>query len=235
MSGRGVRPDGLRVSRRPDVEGTVRMSNRTAPPDGAKVRKLRISRGWTHEKLAHAAKCHKRTIENIEAGRAALLGTLSGVADALGVKCEDLFLASAIGTRENAGVEHESDLTEAEVDLRSLSPGPKVPDEWIPTSLIEAYTDMLSDRAPAEMLLLTAARLRLAADPKATVVRRAHIVEFGENARRFWYEAFMEANKHGPPMVAALIYAYRGPLSDEARRDRDALLVRLRDVGRNGT
>src|SRR5262245_10327101 len=68
------------------------MSGATIRVDGQKVRALRHEKGWTQEELAAKTGCSKRTIENIESGRPALLRTLHEIAVILGVDPKDLNL-----------------------------------------------------------------------------------------------------------------------------------------------
>ncbi|MEP6482282.1 MAG: helix-turn-helix transcriptional regulator [Rhodoglobus sp.] len=58
----------------------------------SRIDQLRISRGWTQERLATESGIAVRTIQRLEAGNEANLETLSRVANALGVAVRDLFV-----------------------------------------------------------------------------------------------------------------------------------------------
>jgi transcriptional regulator with XRE-family HTH domain len=66
-------------------------------PDGAKIRTLRIQRGWTQEQLAEIAGVSTRTIQRAEAADSAAFETVRALADAFGADFSQLLKA---GTRE---------------------------------------------------------------------------------------------------------------------------------------
>lgn len=59
----------------------------------ARIKDLRIARGWSQERLAEASGVAVRTIQRLEAGNDASLETLSMVAKALEVPVRDLFVS----------------------------------------------------------------------------------------------------------------------------------------------
>src|SRR6266404_5931091 len=64
----------------------------TVRPDGGTIRSLRTAKKWTQEKLADKAGCHKRTVENAEAGKRVKEAYLEYIAEALGVSPQALVL-----------------------------------------------------------------------------------------------------------------------------------------------
>jgi len=72
----------------------VSLNLNTVQPNGQRVKELRQDHGWTQEDLGEKAGYSKRTIENIEASRPVRPGTLAEVAEALGVKLEQVTLLS---------------------------------------------------------------------------------------------------------------------------------------------
>jgi len=62
----------------------------TVQPNGQRVKELRQDHGWTQEDLGERSGYAKRTIENIEASKPVKPGTLMDVAEALGVKLEQV-------------------------------------------------------------------------------------------------------------------------------------------------
>jgi transcriptional regulator with XRE-family HTH domain len=88
---------GLEVGERspqPAVWGKTPMEmqpkSRTVRPDAEAIKRLRIEKGWTVEKLADKAICSVKTLENIEKGSSVYLSTLSKIATALGVEYKTL-------------------------------------------------------------------------------------------------------------------------------------------------
>jgi transcriptional regulator with XRE-family HTH domain len=59
----------------------------------SRIGQLRRARGWTQERLAAESGIAVRTVQRLEAGRDAGLETLSLIANALGVRVRDLFVA----------------------------------------------------------------------------------------------------------------------------------------------
>lgn len=60
------------------------MREGTVSPNGDEVRRRRLEKGWTQEKLAAQVGCSKRTIENVEVGKPVYIQTLAEIAQALG-------------------------------------------------------------------------------------------------------------------------------------------------------
>jgi transcriptional regulator with XRE-family HTH domain len=61
-----------------------------ANPYGRRIAYLRTQRGWTQWELAAKSGYSKRTIERLESGSRARIDTLAVIAEALGVRYEDL-------------------------------------------------------------------------------------------------------------------------------------------------
>lgn len=61
----------------------------------ARIRQLRVARGWSQERLAEESGVAVRTIQRLDAGNDASLETLSLVAKALDVPVRDLFASVA--------------------------------------------------------------------------------------------------------------------------------------------
>ena len=63
-------------------------------PLGAKIRELRLRRGWDQEEVAYRAKLAGSTLSKIECGRhSPRLDTLEAIAEALDVSVADLLVA----------------------------------------------------------------------------------------------------------------------------------------------
>ena len=69
----------------------------TVTPDGIRIRKLRIRRGWTQEQLAEIAGVSTRSIQRAERGSAASLETLRALAGAFEIEIAELLAAEANG------------------------------------------------------------------------------------------------------------------------------------------
>ena len=88
-------------------------------------------------------------------------------------------------------------------------------------------------RRPARDRGGRAPRLDAARGLAVTVVRMGDLPAFGiVGAKAFWGVALIEACKHGPPMIGALLLVQKDDLFNEiARRDRAKLLQHLRQSG----
>jgi transcriptional regulator with XRE-family HTH domain len=60
--------------------------------DATKVKRARLTKGWTQERLASIADVKQATISNIEAGKTNSPSTWKRVADALGLELEGLIV-----------------------------------------------------------------------------------------------------------------------------------------------
>jgi transcriptional regulator with XRE-family HTH domain len=67
-----------------------RMARRTVKPDGGKVSRLRVAKGWTVAFMAAQVGCSERTLENVEKGKPCFVFTLKNVAKALGIESSQL-------------------------------------------------------------------------------------------------------------------------------------------------
>lgn len=66
------------------------MGVRTVKPKTAVIDRIRASKGWRLADLAHHADISERTLNNVMAGKEALVGTMRRIAAALGVKFEEI-------------------------------------------------------------------------------------------------------------------------------------------------
>jgi transcriptional regulator with XRE-family HTH domain len=64
--------------------------NRTVRPDAEAIKRLRIEKGWSVEKLAEKSICSIKTVENVEKGSSVYLSTLSKIARGLEVEYKTL-------------------------------------------------------------------------------------------------------------------------------------------------
>lgn len=107
--------------------------------------------------------------------------------------------------------------------------GPGVPTGRVTHDMIQAFADASPDQDLHSVLLDRAVMLRQECDPGATVVRMMDL-PLVLGAYRFWRACLVEACRHGPRMVAALLLALpKETLTTRVRSQRDALLVSLRD------
>jgi len=65
-------------------------------PDTEKVRKLRLSRGWSQEELAVVASTTTRTVQRLESGKSTSLETLKAIASAFEIDFHDLLVVPVI-------------------------------------------------------------------------------------------------------------------------------------------
>ncbi|HVF56658.1 MAG TPA: toll/interleukin-1 receptor domain-containing protein [Pyrinomonadaceae bacterium] len=119
--------------------------------------------------------------------------------------------------------------------LRRFPRGPLVELHHVTHDLVNAYANLLDKDETATMALMKANRLRLDADPgdpKVTIIGIQYLPTFGHaGPYGFWHAAFQEACKHGPRMLAALLFAQpddQFPIA--ARKDRTRLLSHLRTI-----
>ena len=122
------------------------------------------------------------------------------------------------------------------VRIARLPRGPLVPAGMITESLVRAYATIADSGYLARRTLREAARLRLAAEQNglgASVIQPEDLPVFeAVSANAFWWEAFTEARKHGPRMLAALLFAQPDALfPPDASRDRHVLLDQLEHFG----
>ena len=120
--------------------------------------------------------------------------------------------------------------------IAGLPRGPLVPAGMITESLVRAYATIADSGYLARRTLREAARLRLAAEQNglgASVIQPEDLPVFeAVSANAFWWEAFTEARKHGPRMLAALLFAQPDALfPPDASRDRHVLLDQLEHFG----
>src|SRR5262245_22547008 len=70
----------------------ARGRSRGLQPDGEQIQRLRRDKGWTQKQLADEVGFAKKTVERLENGEPTRRQTLQVVADALGVRVEDLLV-----------------------------------------------------------------------------------------------------------------------------------------------
>jgi transcriptional regulator with XRE-family HTH domain len=109
------------------------MSGRSVQPDGEKIRKLRLARGWTVDDLSRKVGCVYKSIENAEKGRNILVPTLAVIAEALKVEPGELIL----GEQPQPTGTFRFQLL-IETDIEKLNNSPQL------HSLIELLTKILS-------------------------------------------------------------------------------------------
>jgi transcriptional regulator with XRE-family HTH domain len=68
----------------------IQAKSRTVRPDAEAIKRLRLEKGWSVEKLADKAICSIKTVENVEKGSSVYLSTLSKIATALEVEYKTL-------------------------------------------------------------------------------------------------------------------------------------------------
>ncbi len=120
------------------------MRKGTIQPNGQVVRRLRTERGWTQDDLARQVGCVKRTIENAESSKPVYVGTLGEIAEALGVRPQEL---TAGGNMETDGGKTSDRITVSEERIGNAPP--------LPPLLIGREADLLNlagrlARAPVE-------------------------------------------------------------------------------------
>lgn len=126
------------------------MREGTVQPRSDAIRRLRQARGWTQEDLAHKVGCSKRTIENLEAGKAARVRTLAEIAAAFGsdVKVSDLIAADQ-GIAPTEPVRHPAALPGNAPPLAALMIGRDRDLELLCRRLQRATA---SERSPTQVL-----------------------------------------------------------------------------------
>lgn len=120
--------------------------------------------------------------------------------------------------------------------IASLPRGPLVPADMIADALVRAFAAAAESGHLARRVLRRAASLRRAAEPPGgtcTVIQAEDLPVFEAiGTHAYWWDAFTEARKHGPRMLAALLFAQSDALfSAEASRERQLLLERLGQFG----
>jgi hypothetical protein len=116
--------------------------------------------------------------------------------------------------------------------LHQFPPGPMVPFEWVPRSLVNQFATRFFDPEESRSAILDAIRERHAADPGATTITLEDLLTLGRvPPRAFWGDALIKACPHGPRMVAALVGLIpEGLFTAPARAERSRLLLDLRDI-----
>jgi transcriptional regulator with XRE-family HTH domain len=101
------------------------------------LRGLRVSNGWTQEKLAEVANVHPRTIQRIEAKGDASMRSLDALATALGVESTSLMQAESgkhvIDRRrfDMNNLPHEEKLKARKLVQKAEKPGVSLFNEWV--------------------------------------------------------------------------------------------------------
>lgn len=112
-----------------------------------------------------------------------------------------------------------------------IPPGPGVPTEKISHELIEAFAEVASDSDRVAVFLNRAVVLRRQYDSDATVTQMINLPDpaYG-GVYKFWRAALYEACRHGPRMLAALIFTLpTESLTPRIRTYCADLLLSLRD------
>jgi hypothetical protein len=137
------------------------------------------------------------------------------------------------GTTHTAGAAPGEPATDDLHPLRRFPPGPLVPFDWIPRSLVSQFADHFYDKEEIQRAVLDAIRERLASDPGAKTIRLPGLLNPGRvDAISFWGDAFVRACPHGPRMVAALILLIPeelfpvGPRAERSRLLQDLAAIR---------
>jgi transcriptional regulator with XRE-family HTH domain len=65
---------------------------------GARIRELRLERGWSQEKFSEVCDVHRTWMGQIERGKNISVNTLANIADGLGVTLSNLFAGVGTGT-----------------------------------------------------------------------------------------------------------------------------------------
>jgi hypothetical protein len=117
--------------------------------------------------------------------------------------------------------------------LRELAPGPMVPVHHTPPDLVRAYANQLSSSARAIEVLAKANKLRESVEDPGTngiLIDLSFLPNLDyAGPYAYWSAAFLEAFKHGPRMIAALLLVQPDDLfPPAARRQRSALLTYLK-------
>jgi hypothetical protein len=108
-----------------------------------------------------------------------------------------------------------------------------VQDSLLIRRLQDYYCQVFPTYSEARLALESAALLRKAVDVDATIVKVYHVAGEAAPVAAFWADAFREARKHGPRMLAALLIAVPverfGCLGPPAVADLESLLRALRE------
>jgi hypothetical protein len=116
--------------------------------------------------------------------------------------------------------------------LRSLPRGPMVKPFLVRRSLIQSYAELIPAQESTS-IINEAVYTRLSADPDATFVQPYHLPVPGIVAPIiYWTEAFNEACRHGPRMLAALLLAVKDDqFARPVQEQRTELLQKLNSWG----
>jgi hypothetical protein len=111
---------------------------------------------------------------------------------------------------------------------------PMVPSHKVPTCIKQAYANFIPVRQARDWID-RANSFREEADPEdttVTLIKTSHLRSPEDNAPiDFWIDAFNEAGKHGPRMLAALLLVVDDAQFDnEVKQERSKLLKLLRDL-----
>ncbi len=117
--------------------------------------------------------------------------------------------------------------------LKTFPRGPFVPPHRVPASITHAFAELIR-ASEARQLVSTANRFRQEADANdrtVTLIQQFRLREPATNAAiDFWTDVFVEAGRHGPRMLAALLLSLEDQeFPDQARQDRHTLLDYLRN------
>jgi hypothetical protein len=117
--------------------------------------------------------------------------------------------------------------------LHQYPRAPLVPSHKVPSSLKQAYATLVRTRE-ARQVIDDANAFRQEADPgdaSVTLIKQFRLRSPEDNPPLdFWMDAFAEAGKHGPRMLAALVLVVEdGEFPESVKKDRRTLLEYLRN------
>src|SRR5262249_26253412 len=116
--------------------------------------------------------------------------------------------------------------------LQQYPRGPLVPPHRVPASIKYAYAEFIRDRE-ARQVINDANLFREEADPadsSVTIIKPFRLRSPVDNPLiDFWMDAFSEAGKHGPRMMAALLLVVGdAQFPESTKKDRQKFLAYLR-------
>jgi transcriptional regulator with XRE-family HTH domain/DNA-directed RNA polymerase specialized sigma24 family protein len=141
------------------------MPNNTVRPDGNKVKRLRLERGWSQEELASRAIISKRTIEHIEANRATFAATLAKLARPLGVEPRDLLARVELGR-------YDGDQQASPKGIEPTLPSPTIPFQIV----IKGCLDDITDEKRTQLFERIKQLLDLCGDLRVINIREGSVV-----------------------------------------------------------
>jgi len=172
-----------------------------------------------------------RGIQGIEA---AACGGIAGVADKLRTVLDSVPEAGPL-RGQNAAEPPTPGAANVDHVLQRYPRTPLVPSHKVPLSIKQAFASLIRV-TESRQLVDDANAFRQEADPgdaKVTLIQQYRLRSPENNPPiDFWMDAFTEAGKHGPRMLAALVHVFEDDQFPEpAKKDRKALLEFLQNPG----